>query len=92
MELSNTFFVKDSDEPLDVMFDYTPYVAAHISGPPEDCYEAEGGEAEIISVCAESGNDILELLQPAIIKQLTEQAECWARECQSRGELNDWDV
>ena len=28
----------------------TPYVAAYISGPPEKCYPAEGGECEIIAV------------------------------------------
>lgn len=89
MEMSNTFFLAYSDEPLDVMFDYTLYQAAKTSGPPEDCYEAEGGEAELICVCAESGNDILELLKPEVVKQLTEKAEVWARECQARGDLND---
>jgi hypothetical protein len=30
----------------DVEFEYEPYVAARVSGPPENCYPAEGGYAE----------------------------------------------
>lgn len=90
MEMSNTFFLAYSDEPLGVMFDYSIYMPAKTNGPPEDCYEAEGGEADIISVCAESGNDILELLSKEVVKQLTEKAEIWARERQACGDLNDF--
>ena len=33
-----------------VVFDATPLVAEYISGPPEDCHPAEGGEVEILDI------------------------------------------
>ena len=33
-----------------VVFDATPLVPEYISGPPEDCYPAEGGEVEILDI------------------------------------------
>lgn len=35
---------------FDVEFSATPYVPAKISGPPDNCHEAEGGEVEIESI------------------------------------------
>lgn len=34
----------------EVEFTRSPVVPARTSGPPEDCYPAEGGETEIVSV------------------------------------------
>lgn len=33
-----------------VSFNASPYIAAQISGPPEDCSPAEGGEVEILDI------------------------------------------
>ena len=33
-----------------VVFDATPLVPEYISGPPEDCHPAEGGEVEILEI------------------------------------------
>ena len=33
-----------------VVFDATPLIAEYISGPPEDCHPAEGGEVEILEI------------------------------------------
>ena len=41
-------------KPIEMVFEVTgnltPYTPAFISGPPEDCYPAEGGTFEITSV------------------------------------------
>lgn len=39
---------EDGSETLvTVEFTQTPFIPARISGPPEDCYPAEGGEVDI---------------------------------------------
>lgn len=50
---THTFYVEieDVDNSREDSFevtivDYEPYVPAKLSGPPEDCYPAEGGSAE----------------------------------------------
>jgi hypothetical protein len=88
MLLTNTFFAKNCDEPFEVEFDYAPYQAAKTWGPPEDCYEAEGGEAEIEDINSEAGNSLLDQLHPKVIEELKDKAESWARSLQSRGELH----
>jgi hypothetical protein len=35
---------------VEVTFTQTPIIPAKLSGPPEDCYPAEGGERELVSV------------------------------------------
>ena len=35
---------------VEVTYNYTPYLPAYTGGLPEDCYPAEGGEMEVISV------------------------------------------
>lgn len=61
---------------LDVVihYDIEPYVPAHISGPPEDCYPAEGGfvtdlvalkpgTQELVELTAEEGEEVAEWIE-----------------------------
>lgn len=48
MSHTKTFYIGDVE--FEVEFSSTPYVPAKISGPPEHCYPAEGGEVEIESI------------------------------------------
>lgn len=45
---TKTFYVGDVE--FEVEFNSSPYVPAKISGPPEHCYPAEGGDVEIESI------------------------------------------
>lgn len=45
-----------------VTYNMTPIIPERVSGPPEDCYEAEGGDIELYSAHLESGEDISFLL------------------------------
>lgn len=58
---------------FEVEFEATPYSAARISGPPEHCYPAEGGEVDIISITLGDwevtdilSEDILEKIKAAV--------------------------
>lgn len=58
---------------FEVEFEATPYSAACISGPPEHCYPAEGGDVDIISIVLGDwevtdilSEDILEKIQAAV--------------------------
>lgn len=61
---------------FDVEFSATPYVSAKISGPPENCYEAEGGEVEIESICIGDWevSDIISAQVLDKLQQLCEEA------------------
>lgn len=41
-------FYRENEDCVIVKYTQTPYVPARTYGPPEDCYEAEGGEVELI--------------------------------------------
>ena len=41
-------FYRENEDCVIVKYTQTPYIPARISGPPEDCYPAEGGEVELI--------------------------------------------
>lgn len=43
---------------LTVTYTITPYDPGRTYGLPEDCYPAEGGEVEIVSVTDQDGNTI----------------------------------
>lgn len=48
-------FYRENEDCVIVTYTQTPYVPARTYGRPEDCYEAEGGEVEVISVKMASG-------------------------------------
>jgi hypothetical protein len=51
-----------------------PYTPARISGPPEDCYEAEGGYCEDICVKrSDTGEDITEKLSEADLERISDE-------------------
>lgn len=52
-----------SDEPLEVVirYDIEPYVPAKISGPPEDCYPAEGGWVTDLFAFKPGTDEVVEL-------------------------------
>jgi len=60
---------------LDVVihYDIEPYVPAKISGPPEDCYPAEGGCVTDM-VAMKNGNELVELT-PEEAKEVTDWIE-----------------
>lgn len=88
MELEYQTTLPDTDLEVLITFDYTPYDPGRTSGPPENCYPPEGGDAEITSIITTPGGDELEpLLRPWVLKNLVDKCETWARERQSAGEL-----
>ncbi len=60
---------------LDVVihYDIEPYVPAKISGPPEDCYPAEGGYVTDM-VAMKNGNELVDL-SPEETKEVTDWIE-----------------
>jgi len=86
MELFHELVLPGTDIETVCSFDYTPYDSGRTSGPPEQCYPPEGGDAELNSVTI-NGEEIIELLTPAAIRMLTTQCEEWARHMQSAGDL-----
>ena len=56
-----------------VSYTFTEGRPAMISGPMEDCYEAEADEADLISVSV-FGFDILDILSAAARDELAEEA------------------
>ena len=56
---------------------YTPGRPGFISGPPEDCYEAEPADVELEAVLLEGEGrvvDVLPYLPDAVVRDLKEQA------------------
>jgi hypothetical protein len=51
----------------------TPYLPAKTSGRPEDCYEAEGGECEFVSLLV-NGVDVSVLISDSVWEELTTEA------------------
>ena len=86
MELEYTTTLPLTDVVVTIVFDYTPYDSGRISGPPEDCYPPEGGEAEINEIYI-NRNEISHMLTPRCLTLLQNTCETWARERQSCGEL-----
>ena len=53
--------------------DYEPLVPARISGPPENCYPAEGGSADITALSVD-GSDASFLLESDLADALADAA------------------
>lgn len=50
-------FGRENEDCVIVTYTQSPYVPARTYGRPEDCYPAEGGEVEVISVKLDTGED-----------------------------------
>lgn len=50
-------FYRENEDCVIVTYTQSPYIPAQTSGLPERCYQAEGGEVEVISVKLASGED-----------------------------------
>lgn len=61
--MNKTVSVFDVDFSVD--YDARPYVPAKISGPPEDCYEAYGGEVDITGIWI-GGFEVTEVVSDAV--------------------------
>lgn len=62
-----------TEKEYEVSASVSKYVPAKISGPPENCYPAEGGEVEIDSITL-NGKDVdLEDFSPKEIEKMEEQ-------------------
>ena len=48
-------FYRENEDCVIVTYTQSPYIPAQTSGPPERCYQAEGGDVEVISVTLENG-------------------------------------
>lgn len=48
-------FYRENEDCVIVTYTQAPYFPAQTSGPPERCYEAYGGEVEVISVKLANG-------------------------------------
>lgn len=63
-----TYFheVEYDDVTFNVEFTATPYRREQVSGPPENCYPAEGGEVEIVNVYLGDDEVQVTLSEPVI--------------------------
>lgn len=66
--------VGDDEIEFNVEFDASPYVPAKISGPPERCYPAEGGEVEICDVYVD-GESVIATLDQEVLNRLKSKCE-----------------
>ena len=70
--------------------DYEPLVPAQLYGPPENCYPAEGGYAEITELSCD-GKDASFLLRSNLSEELSEAAyeACVEEEASCREEAEE---
>ena len=62
---------------FEVEFEATEYHSAQISGPPENCYPAEGGDVDIISVSLGEW-DVTEILSESVMEMIQTAVEDYA--------------
>jgi hypothetical protein len=48
-------FYRENEDCVIVTYTQSPYIPSQTYGPAETCYQAEGGEVEVISVKMENG-------------------------------------
>ena len=53
---------------------FTPYVRAKTSGDPDDCYPAEGGELEELTVWLD-GKNVTDTIDPDALDKITKEAK-----------------
>ena len=76
MSYTKTFYIGDVE--FEVEFSSTPYVPAKISGPPENCYPAEG---EIESICI-GEFEVSDIISDSVRQLLQTKCEEAAPECE----------
>ena len=79
MSHTKTFYIGDVE--FEVEFSSTPYVPAKISGPPEHCHPAEGGEVEIESICI-GEFEVSDIISDSVRELLQTKCEEAAPECE----------
>lgn len=72
MSHTKTFFIGDVE--FEVEFDSSPYVPAKVSGPPEHCHPAEGGEVEIESITI-GGFEVSDIISESVRDKLQSMCE-----------------
>ena len=72
MSFTKTFYIGDVE--FEVEFNASPYIPAKISGPPENCHPAEGGEVEIESI-AIGGFEVTDVISESVRDKLQIMAE-----------------
>lgn len=78
--IANIHWLGD-DVDVEVSYQDGYFKQAYISGPPEDCYPAEGEMPTVTAVLIDGGADILALLTDSEVESLEEK--CW-KDQQSR--------
>lgn len=82
--MSYELVITVNDVDFRVVFNATPLVSEYVSGPPEDCHPAEGGEVEILEIfigIVEVSGVISKVVEADIQRQLEEDiAEITAHE------------
>lgn len=73
------FYIGDVE--FEVEFNSTPYKPAKISGPPEQCYPAEGGEVEIESISI-GDFEVSDIISDSVRQLLQTKCEEAAPECE----------
>jgi len=74
-------FYRENEDCVVITYTQSPYIPAQTSGPPETCYQAEGGEVEVISVKLANGEPdyLSEAEEDAWITHIVENPdEDWA--------------
>lgn len=72
------------DWEYEVEYEVEPYVPARVSGPPEDCYPAEGGYATVLKYWSITDDEDM----PAPTQVPDETLQTWEREIET---FHDWD-
>jgi hypothetical protein len=71
--------------------DGTPYVPAKLSGPPENCYPAEGGETWIISILDADGKpwkgELTDSQEADVDEKLFEALEAEAEDAKAEAQI-----
>ena len=81
--------VRDSNRTIDIWgvelrvnFEYAPIVKEKISGPPEQCHPAEGGELEVVDVFIDDWQ-VTDMLNQSVLAAIKENLQCRVAEIQA---------